>query len=89
MQIKDNLIIAFLAHALGTLVGAIIAGLIAATHKMKFALSIGLFFLIGGIINVFMLPSPLWFAIIDLAGAYIPMAWLGGKMASGKKSGQI
>jgi len=80
-----HFIFPFLAHAFGTLVGAIITGLIAATHKMKFAMSIALFFLIGGIINVFMLPSPLWFTIIDLAGAYIPMGWLGGKMASGKK----
>ena len=64
-----HFIFPFLAHAFG----------------MKFAMSIALFFLIGGIINVFMLPSPLWFTIIDLAGAYIPMGWLGGKMASGKK----
>ncbi len=34
----------FLAHALGTLIGAFIAGLIAANHKMKFALGIGAFF---------------------------------------------
>jgi len=80
-----HFIFPFLAHALGTLVGAIIAALIAATHKMKFALVIGLFFIIGGIINVFTLPSPLWFTILDLAGAYIPMAWIGGRIASGKK----
>ena len=65
--------------------GAIIAGLLAAAHKMKFALSIGLFFMIGGIINVFMLPSPLWFNIADLVGAYIPMGWIGGKIVTGKK----
>lgn len=80
-----HFIFPFLAHALGTLVGAIIAGMIAATHKMKFAFSIGLIFMIGGIINVVMLPSPLWFTIVDLAGAYIPMGWLGGKIVSGKK----
>ena len=80
-----HFIFPFLAHALGTLVGAIIAGMIAATHKMKFALSIGLIFMIGGIINVVMLPSPLWFPIVDLVGAYIPMGWLGGKIVSGKK----
>jgi hypothetical protein len=50
---------------------------------MKFALAIGVFFLIGGIVNVFMLPSPVWFTILDLAVAYIPMAWLGSMMASG------
>jgi len=73
----------FLAHALGTLVGAFLAALIAATHKMKFALLIGIFFLIGGTVNVFLLPSPTWFTIVDLAGAYIPMAWIAGKISGG------
>ena len=71
----------FLAHALGTLVGAIIAGLIAASHRMKFSYSIGGLFLIGGITMAYLLPSPLWFLTIDLLLAYIPMAWLGGKIA--------
>jgi hypothetical protein len=71
----------FIAHALGSLVGAYVAAIIAASHKMKFALGIGAFFLIGGIINVFMLPSPAWFAVLDLVCAYIPMGWLGSKLA--------
>ena len=54
--------------------------MIAASHKMKFALAIGVFFLIGGIVNVFLLPSPTWFAIVDIVGAYIPMAFIGGKI---------
>lgn len=77
-----HFIFPFLAHALGTFIGAIIATLIAVSHKMKFALLIGIFFLIGGIVSVFMLPSPIWFIILDLFGAYIPMAWLGLKLAS-------
>lgn len=76
-----NFLMPFLAHALGTLVGAFIAALIAATHKIKMALVVGFFFLIGGISMVFMVPSPTWFTILDLAVAYIPMAWIGGKLA--------
>lgn len=76
-----NFLMPFLAHALGALVGAFIAALIAASHKMKLALVIGFFFLIGGIMMVFMLPSPTWFTILDLVVAYIPMAWIGGKLA--------
>lgn len=68
----------FLAHALGTFVGALLAALIAGTHKMKFALGIGAFFLIGGIVNNYMLAGPMWFSIVDVISAYIPMAWLGG-----------
>ena len=80
-----HFIFPFLAHALGTFVGALLAALITAKHKMKFALSIGVLFLIGGILNTFMLPAPTWFVILDLAGAYIPMAWLGGKMIQRRK----
>jgi len=75
-----NFIFPFLAHALGTMVGAYFTARIAATHKMKFALGIGGFFLLGGIANVMMLPSPTWFTILDLVGAYFPMAWIAGKL---------
>jgi len=75
----------FLAHALGTFAGAFVAALLAASHKMKFALGIGVFFLIGGITSVFMLPSPVWFTVTDLVGAYLPMGYLAGKLAIGKK----
>ena len=71
----------FLAHALGTLVGAFIAAKIASTYKKTFALIIGAFFLIGGTMMVFMLPAPLWFIILDLTVAYIPMGWLGWRIA--------
>jgi ABC-type Mn2+/Zn2+ transport system permease subunit len=71
----------FLAHALGTLVGAIIAGWIATTNKMKFSISIGILFLLGGIYMSFMIKGPIWFTSIDLVFAYIPMALLGGKIA--------
>ena len=73
----------FLAHALGTLVGAFAAAMIAASHRMKFAFAVGVFFLLGGTANVFMLPSPLWFSVLDLILAYLPMAWLGGMLAAG------
>ncbi|MGB5228380.1 MAG: hypothetical protein WBN55_08955 [Eudoraea sp.] len=76
-----HFIFPFLAHALGTLTGAFLATLISSNHKMKIALLIGIFFLIGGITNIVILPSPTWFTIVDLVGAYIPMAWLGFKLA--------
>jgi len=78
---NEYFIFPFLAHAIGTLVGATIAGLIAANHKMKFAMAIGLLFLLGGIVANYMLPGPTWFTVVDIILAYIPMAWLGGKIA--------
>lgn len=74
-----HFILPFLAHALGTFTGAFIAAIIASNHKMKFALGIGIFFLAGGITNIFLLPSPTWFTILDLVVAYIPMAYLAGR----------
>ncbi len=71
----------FLAHALGTLIGALIAGWIGANHKMKLSLLVGGLFLLGGIAINFMLPGPTWFPIVDILFAYIPMAWIGGKIA--------
>lgn len=71
----------FLAHALGTFSGAIITGLLAVSHKMKFSMGIGVLFLLGGILVNFMIPGPTWFAVTDIVFAYLPMAWLGGKLA--------
>ena len=71
----------FLAHALGTFVGAYIAARLAANNKMRLALGIGVLFLVGGISVALTLPSPLWFILLDLILAYIPMAWLGGRLA--------
>jgi hypothetical protein len=82
-----HFIFPFLAHALGTLVGATIAAFIATKHKMNYALGIGFIFLLGGIAASFMLPAPTWFIIFDLVLAYIPMAWLGGKIAARKSPG--
>lgn len=83
-----HFIMPFLAHAIGTLVGALVASLLAGSHKMQFALAIGGFFLIGGSLNVYMLPAPMWFNVTDLVLAYIPMAWFAWKLVSLKTSNQ-
>lgn len=72
-----HFIMPFLAHALGTLAGALVAYLIAASHKARFAYAIGVAFLSGGIAACFMIPAPAWFMALDLLVAYLPMAWLG------------
>lgn len=66
----------FLAHALGTLLGATVAYLMAGRNPRLLALGIGLFFLLGGISAVRMIPAPAWFVAADLALAYLPMAGL-------------
>lgn len=71
----------FLAHALGTLAGAWLAAFITLGNKLRSALIVGILFLAGGIANSFLLPAPTWFIIVDLLGAYLPMAYLGGKLS--------
>jgi hypothetical protein len=67
----------FLAHALGTLVGAVVAYLVAASHRPILADVIGASFLAGEIAAARMIPAPTWFVVLDLAMAYVPMAFLG------------
>jgi hypothetical protein len=67
----------FLAHALGTLAGDVLAFVIAGSYRSVFAYVIGAFFLAGGIAACFMIPAPVWLIILDLAAAYIPMVWIG------------
>ncbi|MBE0642693.1 MAG: hypothetical protein IH600_01285 [Bacteroidetes bacterium] len=81
-----HFIFPFLAHALGALSGAWLAASLAASHKMKFAIGIGAFTMIGGIVNAFMLPAPIWFIALDLLAAYIPMAWIGGMLGGGRRA---
>lgn len=82
----ENFIFPFLAHALGTLVGAITAAFIAATRRRTMALVVSVLFLAGGTINVVMLPAPAWFSVLDLVGAYIPMGWAGGRLIPVKRA---
>ncbi|HLV26861.1 MAG TPA: hypothetical protein VKZ41_11130 [Gemmatimonadales bacterium] len=71
-----NFLMPFLAHAIGTLVGAFVAYLIASGNKPRMAFAVGVFFLLGGIAASTMIPAPTWFIVLDLVVAYLPMAWL-------------
>jgi hypothetical protein len=75
----QNFIGPFLAHALGTFVGAFIVAVI--TKNLRLNLIIGFSFLIGGAMEVANLSAPLWFNVLDLVMAYIPMAFLGYRTA--------
>lgn len=88
-----HFVMPFLAHALGTLAGALVAYLIAATHRERVAYIVGALFLVGGVAASFMIPAPTWFIALDLVVAYLPMAWLaiqlGGRMTAGRNAGGL
>ena len=78
-----DFIVPFLAHALGPFVGVLVAMFIAASSRKTIAIILGCLFLAGGIAANVMIPAPMWYRVIDVVFAYIPMAFLGWKL-SGK-----
>lgn len=86
LLLPKHYLVPFLAHALGTFAGAFVAAYLAFNHKMKFAYGIGLLGLIGGIMAVYLIIAPLWFEVLDLILAYIPMACLAGNLAIKKSN---
>lgn len=80
-----NFIAPWLAHAGGTLVGAFLAAKLAASHGMKLALGVGVFFLLGGVTMVASYGGPLWFILLDLLAAYIPTGYFGGLLAGANR----
>ena len=86
----ENFVFPFLAHALGTFFGSFVGAVLAASHRMKIALGLGVLSLLGGITAVMMLPTaPLWFDALDLIVAYIPMAWIAGTFAKGLREKRV
>lgn len=77
-----HFIMPFLAHALGTLAGAVVAYLLGANRRATLAYTIGIVFLVGGIAAATMIPAPAWFIALDLIAAYLPMAWLATRIGA-------
>lgn len=87
-----HFVMPFLAHAVGTLAGALAAYLIAARHNALIAYFIGAVFLCGGVAASIVIPAPAWFIALDLLVAYLPMAWLGiriGARMKGRHAGAV
>ncbi|MDO5510565.1 MAG: hypothetical protein Q4F57_07705 [Weeksellaceae bacterium] len=72
----EHYLMPFLAHALGTFVGAFLAAYIGVSLRKILALIVGVFFFAGGVMMIAMISPPLWFILLDLGVAYIPMALL-------------
>lgn len=74
------LLIVLAAWAAGALVGGFVAGSVSALHKRGAALTVGFVVLVMVVINIAMIPHPMWMAA---AGVLVPLpfAWLGGRWA--------
>ena len=67
-----------LSHWGGTVMSALTAQLIAPTKKVWPGATMGVVFLIGGILNAMMIPMPTWMVVTDVLG-YVPLAWLAAR----------
>jgi hypothetical protein len=77
----EHFVFPFLAHAIGTLVGAYFVSRMNVNRALLNAMAIGFAFLAGGVMMVLTLPgTPWWFVATDLVLAYLPMAYLGYKL---------
>ena len=72
----------FLAHSIGPLSGALIVSKFSNKSSIILPLIVGLYFLMGGIYMITILPAPMWFVLLDVILGYIPMALLGWKLAN-------
>jgi hypothetical protein len=73
------LLVVLAAHAGGSLVSGFACGMIAMRSWYRAAMGLGAFWTCGGIFMLFLLPSPVWFAVTDLL-LYVPAALLGVKL---------
>lgn len=71
----------FLAHSVSTLLGSLIASLLAPSSTTVVSYAVGILFLAGGIANSFMVPAPAWYIAVDVLFAYLPAAWIGRRLA--------
>ena len=66
-----------LGFALGSFSGGLVSSLL--SQKIQQPLIVGLAIMLGGIVNCFMIPHPLWLVITSLF-MYVPFAFVGGKI---------
>jgi hypothetical protein len=66
-----------LGYAVSAFAGGLIATLISGRRKALPAIIVGAVLMVGGIMNLIMIPyHPVWFMIANLI-VYLPFAWLG------------
>lgn len=74
------LLFVLVSYILGALAGGFVAAKITAKQPMLQAHIVGVVFLVMGVLNLFMIPHPVWFAIASLL-VFSPSAHVGGRLA--------
>lgn len=70
---------------LAAFVGGWVASRISRRHRVAAAISVGVFIVVGVVLNVSMLPHPLWMTVAGIA-LPIPAAWLATRIGPSRPS---
>lgn len=73
------LLMVILAYILGSFAGGFVASQLSRSAPLRNAIIVGILLLIAGVVNVFMIPHPVWYLVLSMA-VYLPFAYLGGKL---------
>lgn len=76
---NTQLLVLMLAHAVASFFGGMIVARFLPTEWKKFCIRFGWILTFFNVLNLIMLPHPIWFVIASNL-VYIPFAYLGGKM---------
>ena len=73
-----SLLMVILAYLVGSFAGGAVAALVPAKSRLSHSLATGLILMVFGIINLVLLPHPVWFWVLSLI-VFVPFAFLGGQ----------
>ena len=81
---QNAFILVFVAHLSQAFLGGLVAALIAKRNMMCVAITIGVFTMVGGIMNMMSIPAPAWLWIeVPL---YLVVAWIAAKIVMQQRS---
>jgi predicted MFS family arabinose efflux permease len=80
------LLLVLLARGVGTFAGGWLAARLAPRAPLSHAMIVGLILLAAGVMNMVMLPHPLWFWFPGVA-LFLPAAYAGAKLAAPGRAG--
>jgi hypothetical protein len=78
-----SLSLLLLAHSIGALTSGWVIGLLGLDNKRFLALITGLILTLSGVVNLVVLPHPIWFSIADTC-VYMPFTLMGLKLSEHK-----
>ena len=80
---EGSLSLLLLAHSIGALTSGWVIGLLGLDNKRFLVLITGLILTLSGVVNLVVLPHPIWFSIADTC-VYLPLTIMGLKLTEHK-----